>query len=78
MARTCDILNKKTVSGNNVSHSKRAVKRTFKANVHKKTVLVPGKEPGTFRKITLNLSHKAIRMIDKIAIEKVLAKYTTK
>ncbi|MBT4803997.1 MAG: 50S ribosomal protein L28, partial [Legionellales bacterium] len=42
MARCCDITGKKTTNGNNVSHSKRRVKRTFKPNIHKKTYLIPG------------------------------------
>ena len=38
MSRCCDIFpEKKTVKGNNVSHSNRKVKRTFKSNIHSKT-----------------------------------------
>lgn len=78
MARICNITKKRTVAGNNVSHSKRRVKRTFKPNLHTKTFLVPGKVAGTFTKIKLKLSSKAIRIIDKLGIEKVIKKYNIK
>jgi large subunit ribosomal protein L28 len=38
MARVCDFTGKKTVSGNNRSHSMRATKRTFKANLISKMI----------------------------------------
>lgn len=78
MARICNITKKRTVTGNNVSHSKRRVKRTFKPNLHTKTFLVPGKVTGTFTKIKLKLSSKAIRMIDKLGIEEVIKRYNIK
>lgn len=78
MARYCDITGKKTISGNNVSHSNRKVKRTFKPNIHKKTFLVPGNTEGSFMKIKLKLSSKAIRLVDKLGIEKVLEKFSKK
>ena len=77
MARCCDITGKKTTNGNNVSHSKRRVKRTFKPNIHKKTYLIPGEKPGSISKIKLKLSSKAIRLIDKLGIEKVLEKFAS-
>ena len=74
MARVCDITGKRTKAGNHVSHSNRKVKRTFKANVHKRTILVP-QGNGSFTKIKLNVSTKALRLIDKLGIEKVISKY---
>jgi large subunit ribosomal protein L28 len=38
MARVCDFTGKKTMSGNNRSHSMRATKRTFKPNLITKMV----------------------------------------
>lgn len=35
MSRVCEICGKETISGNNVSHSKRHTKRTWKANIVK-------------------------------------------
>ncbi len=73
MARRCDIYpEKKTAAGNNVSHSNRKVKRTFKANLHTKTYKVLNEETGALKRIKLKLSRKAIRLIDKLGIETVL------
>lgn len=41
MAKLCNICSKKTSSGNNVSHSQRKTKRTFKPNIQKKKIFVP-------------------------------------
>jgi large subunit ribosomal protein L28 len=38
MARVCDFTGKKTVSGNNRSHSMRQTKRTFKPNLISKMI----------------------------------------
>lgn len=35
MSRVCSVCGKGQMSGNNVSHSKRRTRRTFKANVQK-------------------------------------------
>ena len=77
MARRCDITGKSTRSGHHVSHSNRKVNRTFKPNVHKKTYMVPGEKEGSIVKVKLKLSRKAIRLIDKLGIEKVLEKFAT-
>jgi large subunit ribosomal protein L28 len=39
----CEICFKAVMYGNNVSHSKRRTKTTFKANVHKQTLVQDGK-----------------------------------
>jgi len=44
MAKVCIVTGKKTRSGNNRSHAMNSSKRTFKANLHKKTVLINGKK----------------------------------
>ncbi|UFX83194.1 50S ribosomal protein L28 [Candidatus Absconditicoccus praedator] len=38
MARTCEVCSKGTVAGNNRSHSMRATKRKFKANLFTKNI----------------------------------------
>lgn len=38
MSRICEICRKKTTFGNNVSHSHKKTKRTFKPNIHKAKV----------------------------------------
>lgn len=43
MPRVCPITGKKTVSGNKRSHSLRATRRTWNANLQKATILVDGK-----------------------------------
>ena len=42
MSFKCSVCSKKTMSGNNVSHSNRKTKRTFKPNLQKINVLVDG------------------------------------
>lgn len=43
MSRVCSICGKGQTSGNNVSHSKRRTRRTFKANVQKIKYIQDGK-----------------------------------
>ena len=44
MSRVCNICGKGQTSGNNVSHSNRKTRRTFKANVQKVNYVENGKE----------------------------------
>ena len=44
MSRVCNICGKGQTSGNNVSHSNRKTRRTFKANVQKVSYVENGKE----------------------------------
>ena len=48
MSRVCSICNKGQHAGNNVSHSNRKTKRTFKPNVQKVTILKVGKAEGAY------------------------------
>lgn len=43
MAKVCEITGRKRVSGNKVSHSNIKTKRTWGANLQKKTVEIDGK-----------------------------------
>ena len=43
MSRVCEVCGKGQTSGNNVSHSKRRTRRTFKANVQKVSYVLNGK-----------------------------------
>ncbi len=43
MSRVCSVCGKGQSSGNNVSHSKRRTRRTFKANVQKVSYVSGGK-----------------------------------
>lgn len=44
MSRVCTVCGKGQTTGNNVSHSKRRTRRTFKANVQKVSYLENGKQ----------------------------------
>jgi large subunit ribosomal protein L28 len=61
MARICELTGKRTRVGNNVSHSNRHTKRTFKPNLQEKTF----ESALLGRRITLTLSTQAIRTLDK-------------
>ena len=70
MARVCQITGKKPLVGNNVSHANNKTKRKFYPNLQKKRFYIP--EEG--RWITLKVSAKAIRTINKNGITAVLRK----
>ncbi len=44
MSFQCVICNKKQISGNKVSHSKRHTRRTFKPNLQKINIILSGKK----------------------------------
>lgn len=61
MSRVCEITGSKVGVGNNVSHSNRHTKRTFRPNLQTKTYFsdILG------RSVTLTLTARAIRTLDK-------------
>ncbi|MDA1038373.1 MAG: 50S ribosomal protein L28, partial [bacterium] len=61
MANKCAITGKKTTTGNNVSHSKVATRRTFKPNLQKKTLI----NPATGKPVTLTISARGLRTFKK-------------
>ena len=68
MARVCQITGKKPQVGNNVSHANNKTKRRFYPNLQKKRFFVPEED----RWITLKVSTKAIKTINKLGISAVL------
>lgn len=68
MSRICDLTGKKSLKGNNVSHSNRKTKRRFHVNLQEKRFFIP--ETGEW--ITLKVSTSAIRTINKIGITEAL------
>ena len=70
MARVCQITGKKPLVGNNVSHAHNKTKRKFYPNLQKKRFYIPEED----RWITLKVSAKAIRTINKNGITAVLKK----
>ena len=70
MARVCDITGKRPRVGNNVSHANNKTKRKFYPNLHKKRFYLPEED----RWVTLKVSTKALRTINKNGITSVLKK----
>lgn len=62
------------MSGNYVSHSNRKTRRRFLPNIQKKRVFVP--ELGDF--VTLKVSTKALRTINKLGLYNYLKKLNAK
>ena len=68
MARVCDITGKKPLSGNHVSKANNKRRRKFNPNLQKKRFYLPEED----RWITLKVSTKALRTINKKGITAVL------
>ena len=68
MSKVCQVTGKKAMVGNHVSHAKNSVKRLFKPNLHKHKFWVDSEN----KFITLTVSAKGMRIIDKNGIDAVL------
>lgn len=69
MSRVCQVTGKKPLVGSNVSHSNRHTKRRFEINLmHKRFWLEDEK-----RWISLRISARGMRRIDKLGLPAVLA-----
>ncbi|MDR1729316.1 MAG: 50S ribosomal protein L28 [Prevotellaceae bacterium] len=68
MSKICQITGKKSMVGNNVSHSKRRTKRSFDVNLFNKKFYWPEQECW----ISLKLSAKGLRTINKKGINATL------
>jgi large subunit ribosomal protein L28 len=68
MARVCQLTGKRTRVGNNVSHANNKTKRKFYPNLHIKKFFLPEENAW----ITLKVSTKAIKTINKKGISAVL------
>lgn len=69
MSKVCQITGKKPMSGNRVSHANNRTKRRFMPNLQTQRFWLPSEN----RWIRLKVSTKAIRIINRLGIEKVLA-----
>lgn len=69
MSKVCQVTGRRPVAGNSVSHSHKKSKRRFEPNIQKRRFWVPSEK----RWITLNVSTKGLKIIDKVGIDKVLA-----
>ena len=68
MARVCQISGKKVMFGNNVSHSQRKTRRPFYPNLVTKKFFLPEED----RYVTLKVSNRVLRTIDKKGITAVI------
>tara|TARA_B110000014_G_C19798567_1_gene414795 strand:- start:33 stop:269 length:237 start_codon:yes stop_codon:yes gene_type:complete len=68
MSRVCDITGKKPMFGNNVSHAHNKSRRRFNINLQKKKFWLPDEK----RYVTLRISTRGMRVIDKKGITRVV------
>ena len=69
MSKVCQVTGKRPVTGNNVSHANNKTKRRFLPNLHYHRFWVESEK----RWVRLRVSTKGLRIIDKKAIDAVLA-----
>ncbi len=68
MSKVCELTGKKAMVGNNVSFSINKTKRRFDVNLSKKRFYIPEED----RWVTLKVSAKALKSINKKGISAVL------
>ena len=69
MARVCQVTGKGPMVGNNVSHANNKTKRRWLPNLQYRRFWIEGEN----RWVRLRVSAAALRLIDKVGIEQVLA-----
>jgi len=69
MARVCQVTGKGPMSGNNVSHANNKTKRRFLPNLQYRRFWVESEN----RWVRLRITTNALRTIDKVGIDAVLA-----
>ena len=74
MSRVCEVTGKKVMHGNKVSHANNKTRRRFDVNLQKKTFWVASLN----KSITLKVSAKGIKTIDKKGIDSVIRELTAK
>ena len=74
MSKVCEVTGKKVMFGNNVSFSINKTKRRFDANVSKKRFYIPEED----RWVTLNVSARGLKIINKKGISAVLKEIDSK
>ncbi|MDI1351638.1 MAG: 50S ribosomal protein L28 [bacterium] len=70
MSRVCQVTGKRPMSGNKVSHANNKTKRRFLPNIQSHKFWVEEEK----RFVTLKLTTKGMRIIDKLGIKAVLDK----
>jgi len=74
MSKICEVTGKKVMFGNNVSFAINKTKRRFNINISKKKFYIPEED----KWVTLNVSSKGIKIINKIGISAALKEARTK
>ena len=74
MSKVCQVTGKKPLKGNSVSHAKNRTKRKFEPNLHKHKFWIESEK----RYVSLKVSAKGMRIIDKKGIEQVLSEIRTR
>lgn len=74
MSRHCQVTGRRPGFGNAVSHSNRRTRRRWDPNIQRKTYYLPSEG----RRITLHLSAKGIKVIDRDGIESVVVRLRKK
>jgi len=69
MSRVCQVTGKRPITGNNVSHANNKTRRRFLPNLHNHRFWVESEN----RWVSLRVSSKGMRIIDKHGIDKVLS-----
>lgn len=68
MPKVCQVTGKRPMVGNNVSHANNKTRRRFNPNLQKRRFWLESQK----RYVTLRVSTKGMRIIDKYGLEKVL------
>lgn len=74
MSKVCPVTGKRVISGNRVSHANNRTKRVFEPNLHTKRVWAPSLK----RFVRLRLSAKALKIMDKVGVDAVIAELKRK
>jgi large subunit ribosomal protein L28 len=70
MSRVCDVTGKRPAVGNRVSHANNKKRRRFLPNLHRQRFWLEGEK----RWVSLRLSTRGLRTIEKNGIDAVVAK----
>jgi large subunit ribosomal protein L28 len=74
MSAVCQVTGTKPGFGHNISHSHRKTKRRFDPNIQKRRFYVPSLK----KSVTLTVSTKGLKVIDKRGIDSVVAELQAK
>ncbi|OZG59115.1 50S ribosomal protein L28 [Bifidobacterium tissieri] len=69
MSKYCQVTGRHAGVGNSISHSHRKTRRRFNVNLQRKTYWVPSLD----RRVTLTVSARGIKTIDRRGINSVIA-----